>query len=128
MLSYAELDNLQQPPYGDRAIDLRHSAELIGVCGFVPCLGPYRSADRYTAEVGLYWAIAPAHQRQGHAAEAGQALVAFAFDTLHLARLIATTSFDNSASIGVMRKLGMRIVRYAGSDPDWLQVVGVLER
>jgi len=41
-------------------------------------------------------------------------------------RLIATTTFDNVASIGVMRKLGMRIESNPRPEPAWLQIVGVL--
>jgi hypothetical protein len=40
---------------------------------------------------------------------------------------VATTEHANIASIGVMRKLGMRIERNSLSEPPWLQVVGVLE-
>jgi ribosomal-protein-alanine N-acetyltransferase len=38
VLNYEELAKLFQPPYGDRAIVLRQSKELIGACGFVPLL------------------------------------------------------------------------------------------
>src|SRR5260370_10325031 len=40
-LSYSELDRLRQPAYGDRAISLRQSDQLIGICGFVPCLDAF---------------------------------------------------------------------------------------
>ena len=45
-----------------------------------------------------------------------------------LRRVIAETDEVNAASIGVMRKLGMRIERNAIGEPPWLQVVGVLEK
>jgi RimJ/RimL family protein N-acetyltransferase len=54
VLSYAQLAELHQPPYGDRALEARLDGELVGVCGFVPCLGPFRGAERYAAEVGVY--------------------------------------------------------------------------
>jgi len=57
-----------------------------------------------------------------------RAVVDYAFDRLRLKRIIATTAYDNLASIGVMRKLGMRIERNPLPEPRWLQVVGVLER
>ena len=40
---------------------------------------------------------------------------------------IAAATYDNAASMGVMRKLGMRIEKNPLSEPPWLQVVGILE-
>ena len=34
--SYEELAKLYQPPYGDRAIVLKQTQQVIGACGFVP--------------------------------------------------------------------------------------------
>jgi GNAT superfamily N-acetyltransferase len=73
----------------------------------------------------LYWSISPSYQRRGFATEAGRALVDWAFSVLHLGRIIATTRYDNTASIRVMEKLGMRIERNPSPDPPWLQVVGL---
>lgn len=133
-LTYGELARLHQPPYGDRGIELRQTEELIGVCGFVPCLDVFGQVPALSAgspglastEFGLYWAIAPAHQRRGYATEAGRAMIEYAFGELRLHRVIATTTYENAASIGVMRKLGMRIERNPFPDPPWLQVVGLL--
>jgi len=127
VLSYAQLADLKQPPYGDRAIVDAATDRLIGSCGFVPYLRPFGRSARYMPEVGLYWAVAPAFQRQGFATEAARALVSYAFDVLYLERLVASTAFDNVASIGVMRKLGMRIERNPRPEPAWFQVLGVLD-
>jgi len=45
---------------------------------------------------------------------------------LHLARVVATTERENVASIGVMRRLGMRVEENLQPEPAWFQVVGVL--
>lgn len=132
-LSLAELD---QPPYGDRIVVHRASGTVIGIVGFVPYVDFLtrlptwgRMADGPAiAAVGLVWMIAPAYQRQGYASEAGQALIGYAFNTLQLDRIIATTSYQNLPSQGVMEKLGMRLERNPFPDPPWLQVVGILER
>jgi predicted acetyltransferase len=96
----------------------------------LPSLAPAGASDGesgYTTEFGLFYAISPAHQRQGYATEAAQALVDYAFQHLVLKRILATTEFDNAASLGVMRKLGMKIDRNPRSQPPWLQAVGILE-
>lgn len=138
-LNYTQLEKLFQPPYGDRAIILKSSGQLIGSCGFVPCLKPFeqmpnfasidasQNSGRYSTEFGLFYAISPPHQRNGYASEAAQALVNYAFDHLHLKRVVATTTYENIGSIGVMRKLGMLIDKNPFGEPPWLQVVGVLE-
>jgi len=65
--------------------------------------------------------------RLRRATEAGRALLEYAFDTLRLRRVIATTTYDNVASMGVMRRLGMQLHSNPRSEPDWLQIVGVIE-
>jgi ribosomal-protein-alanine N-acetyltransferase len=139
ILSYTQLAKLYQPPYGERAVVHKHTQQLIGACGFVPCLDAFEQlagfspAPRpsrpwlFTPEFGLFYAITPAFQGQGYATEAAQALVDYAFQHLRLKRIVATTTYENAASIGVMRKLGMRIERNPYPEPPWLQIVGVLE-
>lgn len=135
VLSYEQLARLYQPPYGDRAVALRATGELVGAVGYAPCLHPFGQLGSFvtappmahTAEVGLYWAVAPRHRGRGYAAEAGRALVDFAFGEMHLHRIVATTEYDNLASQRVMEKLGMRLERNPLPGPPWLQVVGVLE-
>jgi ribosomal-protein-alanine N-acetyltransferase len=135
---YAELARLYQPPYGDVAVTLRSTGQVIGAVGLVPCLAPFGllpsfqrpgepATARYTAEVGLFWAIHPSQQRRGYATEAASALAAQAFRVLQLDRLVATTSQDNRASIAVMQAIGMTI-ETAPSDqaPPWFQTVGTL--
>ena len=139
VLNYVQLAKLYQPPYGDRAMVLKSSGLLIGSCGFVPCLNAFEQLPglaaggtpaipgRYSAELGLFYAVSPSHQRQGYASEAAQALVDYAFQRLGLKRVVATTGYANAASQGVMRKLGMHIEKNPSAEPPWLQVVGILE-
>jgi ribosomal-protein-alanine N-acetyltransferase len=136
--NYVALKRLHQPPYGDYAVVLTEGDELVGAVGLVPSVGPFEqlpswkaqpgvaAGDRVTAEMGLFWATAPALSGRGIASEAAQRLVDFAFDELHVARLVATTEHSNAASIGVMRRLGMRIERNPRAEPAWFQTVGVL--
>ena len=138
ILSEKWLAELHQPPYGDRAIVLKAGGALIGAIGYVPLLMPFEQmpelggrldpgAARATAEVGLFWAIDPSQQRRGYASEAARAMIAHAFQSLRLKRIMANTDFSNTASQGVMLKVGMRLARNPWPQPHWLQVIGVLD-
>ena len=138
MLGEQWFEKLYQPPYGDRAIALQAGGEVIGSIGYVPLLMPFEqmpavdgaaepSAARFTAEVGLFWAVAPEHQRRGYAAEAARAMIDYAFKHLRLKRILANTDTTNLASQGVMLKVGMRLARNPWPEPRWLQVIGVLD-
>jgi [ribosomal protein S5]-alanine N-acetyltransferase len=129
---------LYQPPYGDRAVVLKLTGEVIGACGYAPVMMPLeqipyfrtdksRFPARNVNEFGLYWAISTLHQRQGYATEAARALIDYAFGSLNLKRVVANTDYDNLASQGVMRKLGMHIERNPAPEPPWMQIIGVLE-
>ena len=132
---YEQYAAIYQPPYGERAITLKTTGELIGAIGLVPMLHPLGDTlagaafvdAKWLPEVGLYYALTPAFHRHGFATEAAQILIAAAFENLNLKRVVANTEFDNAASIGVMKKLGMSIHKNDGSGPDWFEVLGVLE-
>ncbi|MCU0498619.1 MAG: GNAT family N-acetyltransferase [Anaerolineae bacterium] len=133
--NYHELAALGQPPYGDRAITLAESGEVIGVIGLVPSYQPFdtlpyfggAATGLYTPEIGLFWALGTAYRGHGYATEAAHALCDHAFRVLHLKRIIATTEHDNLASQRVMTRLGMVIQRNPNSEPIWFQTVGILE-
>jgi [ribosomal protein S5]-alanine N-acetyltransferase len=129
---------LYQPPYGDRAVVLKGTGEVIGACGYAPIMMPLeqipyfrtdrsRFPARNVNEFGLYWAISIGHQRQGYATEVGRELIDYAFDALNLKRILANTDYDNLASQRVMLKLGMTILRNPDPEPPWMQIIGVLE-
>jgi len=72
-LSAGWLPKMFQPPYGDRAVVLKRTNEVIGAVGLVPCFDVFEqvpglnrggppSAYR-VAEMGLFWAIDPDQQR-----------------------------------------------------------------
>jgi RimJ/RimL family protein N-acetyltransferase len=134
-----ELANQHQPPYGDRALLLKETDELVGSVGMVPAFGPFGllpgfdvnpdspEARRNIPEFGLYWALAPEHRGNGYATEAARALIDFAFRTLNLRRIVAMTEHENATSIAVMRRLGMRVERSPHPEPVWFQTVGILE-
>lgn len=130
-----ELARLHQPPFGDRAILDSETGDFLGLVGLVAVLEPFgrlpsfgaELGARRTLEMGLFWAISPRWQKDGRATEAASALIEVAFGRLGLARIVATTDHDNHASIGVMRRLGMRIERNPIDEPFHFQTVGRLD-
>ena len=54
-------------------------------------------------------------------------MIDYAFREMRLNRIIATTEYDNIASLAVMRKLGMRLEENTFREPSWMQVLGLLE-
>jgi len=131
--NYVQLERLRQPPYGDRALVAKENGMFVGIIGFaptivplgqLPSLGAHEHA-RSAPEVGLFWAVAPASQSQGYATEAAAAMLEFAFGTLGLERVIATTKRTNLASIRVMRRLGMKVEDNPYREPPWFQTCGV---
>lgn len=137
--SLNHLTSLYQPPYGEHAVVLKAENLLIAAVGLVPCLMPFeqlacfssgrtpQSMTRSTAEVGMYWACDPAYRRKGYATEAARAIIDYAFQHMNLKRILAATEYDNIESQGVMRKLGMTLERNPLPEPQYMQVVGILE-
>jgi [ribosomal protein S5]-alanine N-acetyltransferase len=113
---------LRQPPYGDRAVILQDSGELIGSVGLVPSMVPDGKGLLHP-QMGMFWAMHPEHRRHGYTREAAAALMEFAFQEVGVWRLVATTEAENVASQGVMVSLGMRLEHY--SHVPWWQVLGV---
>jgi hypothetical protein len=113
---------------------LKDSGRFAGLVGLVPLLAPFGQLPcfggteqaPFSAEVGLFWALLPEMQGHGFATEAVCALTAYAGTTLKLARIMASTTYDNTASIAVMQRLGMRIEKNPFPDPAWFQITGIL--
>ena len=81
---------------------LHPSDWLIGNCN----IRKNKPADR-VAEIG--YEIAPAHWDNGYATEAARAILAFGFDELKLHRIAAECVAENTGSVHVLEKLGMRL-------------------
>jgi len=121
-----------QPFYGDRAIELKTTGELIGAVGFVPVVGPFdqipelrrtpSTGSAFMPDLALFWTIDPAHQKRGYATEAAQVMITYAFEHLNLYRILAFTDYTNLASQAVMRKAGMTVTHNPMPEPPWLQV------
>ena len=134
VLGYEMFSILGQPHYGERAIVLKETGVIIGAVGIVPYLDTFNKVAAFhralnfpaTAEVGLFWAIDPAHQKNGYAPEAARAVMEYLFTHEKLGRIIATTGYENLPSQKVMEKIGMKVQLLEEPQlPDQF-VVGVL--
>ncbi|MBI3134982.1 MAG: GNAT family N-acetyltransferase [Bacteroidetes bacterium] len=86
--------------FGLSAVELISSGELVGMCGLIKRPG--------LDDVDLGFAFLPEFTGKGYATEIANACLAYAFNTLHLKRVIAITLPENKASIAVLQKVGMK--------------------
>ena len=71
------------------------------------------SADRSYATLG--WIINKKYRNQGFASEAAGALLDFAFTELGIEKVYAQCDIHNPASLGVMKRIGMKCVNDKGT-------------
>lgn len=62
-----------------------------------------------TPEVELYYKLGRSYWGQGYATEACIAMIRFAFDEMRLIRIVTITDSNNTNSIKLLQRLGMRI-------------------
>jgi len=77
--------------------------QKIGMAGFIRW-----EAARRLGEIGFF--IAPAFRGGGYMTEAGSAVLAFGFSGMRLSTIEAKTLPENSASVRVLEKIGMKKV------------------
>ena len=97
--------------FGLNLVFLKDSGDPIGICGLL---------KRDTLpDVDVGFALLPAHWRKGYAAESAAAILTHGRRALGLERIVAITSPDNVASIGLLEKIGLKfetLIRL-GDDP-----------
>jgi RimJ/RimL family protein N-acetyltransferase len=96
--------DLQRLGYGFWAVEIPGEASFIGFVGIEATDEDMPFAP--TVEIG--WRLARAHWGQGLASEAARAALAFGFDELALAQIVALTAKGNLRSRRVMERLGMQ--------------------
>ncbi len=89
--------------YGPYRVALKDCDTAIGLCGL------FRRDGLDEPDIG--YAVLPEYCGKGYAYEASCAVIEHARSDLGLTRLIAIISPDNEASIGLVRKLGLRFER-----------------
>ena len=111
------IDDFDHHGFGRFAILNKADGTLIGYCGLQWLLldhGIYKSP-----EVEIFYALSPEVWGQGYITEAAKAVIGFAFTDLKLRRIVSTAVGENRRSMGVMRRIGMRVERDP-FDQDWI--------
>ncbi|MBN1551132.1 GNAT family N-acetyltransferase [bacterium] len=88
--------------FGLWAVELRETGEFIGQCG----ISLQNINGSIVPEIGYH--IRKDKWRMGYASEAATACVCFGFKELNLPEIFIHTAVENSPSIGVAEKIGMK--------------------
>ncbi|MDJ0711734.1 MAG: GNAT family N-acetyltransferase [Woeseiaceae bacterium] len=97
--------------YGPYKMVRKHDLRAIGICGL------FKRDNLDDPDIGF--AVLPDYCGQGYAGEAARAVVAHARDDLGIRNLTAIVSAGNTASIGLIEKLGLtfkRMITMPGED------------
>ncbi len=84
--------------YGMWALELKATGEFIGRAGLLHPEG--------WPDVEMGWMLKPEHRHHGYATEAGTAVLDFAWQHLHVQRVISLVRVGNDASDRVAERLG----------------------
>lgn len=101
--------------FGLYVVELRAGAEPLGLCGLL------RRDSHPDVEIGF--ALVPRARGHGYGLEAARATLAFAHDTLGLARIVALAAPDNQRSLRLLGHLGFRserTVRFTPEGREWV--------
>jgi RimJ/RimL family protein N-acetyltransferase len=91
--------------FGLFLVELKEGRVPIGICGLLK--------RDWLEDVDVGFAFLPRFWSQGYARESASAVLDFGRDRWRLARILAITSPDNVASIGLLTKVGFRLDRIA---------------
>lgn len=105
------LGHWQLRGYGMWALELKDSGEFVGRCGLMYPDG--------WPDIELGWMLKPEHRHHGYATEAGATALQFAWERLHVQRVISLVGVGNVASDHVAGRLGgehVEDLHFYGSD------------
>lgn len=107
------MESYKKHGFGLYLVVLNETKAPIGMCGFL---------KRDSLEdVDIGFAFTPQFWGAGYATEATRAVMSYGQATLGLRRIVAITSPDNSGSITVLKKLGMKFEKAVTLPPDDLE-------
>ena len=99
--------------YGPYLVESLDDGSSMGICGL------FKRDNLDFPDIG--YSLLPGFRGRGYALEAAHAVLAHARDHLHLSQLKAIVSRDNTPSVRLLEKLGMRFegtLRMPGDDED----------
>jgi ribosomal-protein-alanine N-acetyltransferase len=101
VLEWLEQQNAQPRQNYIFSLKLESSQEFIGLIALKPGKPNYKNAE-------VWYKLLPAHWRQGYALEALKEVLKFAFGPLGLHRVEAGCAVDNTGSIKLLERVGMK--------------------
>jgi [ribosomal protein S5]-alanine N-acetyltransferase len=111
-----QLRRYEKDGFGPWAVSLKSADLLLGYCGLIN-----QTVDSKT-ELEIGYLIGRAYWRQGFASEAAIGCRDYAFHVLGFDRLISLIDPANVASIGVARKVGMKLEKQSFWQGKWMNV------
>ncbi len=84
-----------------------------------------RSSPFVPLDTEIGYAIGKAYWGRGYASEAAQAVIDYAFRTLHIPRIVTPADADNAPSQRLLKRLGFRMQRNVHS--EYQGIAGVLQ-
>jgi RimJ/RimL family protein N-acetyltransferase len=102
------IESVRTTGWGAIAIKERSTNRIVGLCGF------YATGEPQEAEI--FYGLARDAWGQGYATEAGRALLDAGVRQLGLTSIIAPVHPENSRSIRVLEKIGLRFIRITNSE------------
>lgn len=118
-LANGALDLYTRYGFGPYRISLKVDGKAIGICGL------FRRDNLEDPDIG--YGVLPDYCGKGYAYEAARVVMDYARTDTDLRRLVAIISPDNAASIGLIRKLGLRFERMhrMHDDEDEICIYGI---
>ncbi|MDT5158213.1 MAG: hypothetical protein QOH51_2570 [Acidobacteriota bacterium] len=107
------VDSYERLGFGLWLVELKESKVPIGICGLVK-----RDALN---DVDIGYAFLPRFWSKGYACESASAVMSYGMNSLGLRRILAVTNQDNTDSIRVLEKLGLkfeRMVSLSAGEPE----------
>ena len=90
--------------YGFAAVEIKQTGEVVGMAG----ISDFSANLPFTPAVEIGWRFLPEAWGNGYATEAAREWLNFAFTKLELEKVVSFAVVENTGSIAVMKRLGMR--------------------